>query len=68
MPDCNAIYLPEGISDHCPAKITLATDRKVQRKSFLYYNTWAYHPKFLEIVCNAPKYHPEMPHGAQGYT
>ncbi|KAH0696217.1 hypothetical protein KY290_013575 [Solanum tuberosum] len=50
MPACNAMFLPEGISDHCLAKISLVVTKPRKMRSFLYCNTWAHHPKFLEVV------------------
>ena len=44
------MFLPEGIVDYCPAKFMLSVNRPIRRRSFLYSNTWAHHPKFFEIV------------------
>ncbi|KAK6783021.1 hypothetical protein RDI58_020817 [Solanum bulbocastanum] len=49
MPSCKAIFLPEGISDHCPAKITLSYSLMIKR-FFQFCNVWAQHPQFLTIV------------------
>ncbi|XP_060183185.1 uncharacterized protein LOC132613154 [Lycium barbarum] len=50
MPYCKSIFLLEGISDHCPAKVILEEERTRKKKSFLYSNVWGKHPKFLGIV------------------
>ncbi|KAG5573289.1 hypothetical protein H5410_063055, partial [Solanum commersonii] len=49
MPSCKAIFLPEGISDHCLARVSFSEDYKI-RKSFKFCNVWAEHPQFKEIV------------------
>nr|XP_009594786.1 uncharacterized protein LOC104091210 [Nicotiana tomentosiformis] len=45
MPDCKAIFLPEGISDHCPVN-----ERHRGRKPFKFCNVWTQHPQYLEQV------------------
>ncbi|KAH0695976.1 hypothetical protein KY289_013458 [Solanum tuberosum] len=50
MPSCRAMYLPEGISDHCPAKITWMTEELREKKQFHYCNVWAQHPNFTRVV------------------
>lgn len=50
MPNCAARFLPEGISDHCPAKVFLTNERHRVRRSFQYCNVWSQHPQFLSIV------------------
>ncbi|KAK6795388.1 hypothetical protein RDI58_008841 [Solanum bulbocastanum] len=49
MPSCKAIFLHEGISDHCPAKITLPNSLTIKR-SFQFCNVWAQHPQLFTIV------------------
>lgn len=41
---CKANYLPEGISDHCLAKINLPDSNDRIKRAFQYCNTWAQHP------------------------
>ncbi|XP_018624361.1 uncharacterized protein [Nicotiana tomentosiformis] len=48
MPSCK----PEGISDHCPIKITLSDDVPRVKRSFKYYNAWAQHSQFNQIVAD----------------
>nr|XP_009600461.1 uncharacterized protein LOC104095915 [Nicotiana tomentosiformis] len=50
MPDCKAMFLPQGISDHCPVKIVLNNERHRGRKLFKFCNVWTQHPQFLEQV------------------
>ncbi|XP_019244584.1 PREDICTED: uncharacterized protein LOC109224460 [Nicotiana attenuata] len=50
MPACRARFLSEGISDHCPAMVTLEDRRIGMRKQFIYSNVWAQHPQFTDIV------------------
>jgi len=50
MPSCRVLYLPEGISDHCPAKITWMTEELREKKQFHYCNVWAQHPNFTRVV------------------
>ncbi|XP_070049634.1 uncharacterized protein [Nicotiana tomentosiformis] len=50
MPPCRVIYLLEGISDHCPAKISLTAEKDRAKRSFQYCNVWDQHPLFLERV------------------
>lgn len=38
MPTCQAKFLPEGISDHCPIQLILENDRVRKKKSFLFCN------------------------------
>lgn len=45
-----ARFLLEGISDHCPAKITLGEDAPRLKKQFKYCNVLAQHSEFLPIV------------------
>lgn len=49
MSSCKSIFLPEGISDHCPAKITLS-EILTAKRSFQFCNVWAQHPQFLTIM------------------
>ncbi|XP_070008565.1 uncharacterized protein [Nicotiana sylvestris] len=46
----SAQYLNEGISDHCPLKLTPLNARKRAKAAFKYCNVWASHPNFLEVV------------------
>ncbi|XP_075078498.1 uncharacterized protein LOC142164565 [Nicotiana tabacum] len=50
MPECNARFLIEGISDHCPAKMTFTEERQRSRRSFQLCNVWTQHPQFMSIV------------------
>nr|XP_016433102.1 PREDICTED: uncharacterized protein LOC107759635 [Nicotiana tabacum] len=50
MPACRAIFLPEGISDYRPAKVSLIEERRNFKKSFQFCNMWAQHPQFNAIV------------------
>ncbi|KAH0636375.1 hypothetical protein KY289_036290 [Solanum tuberosum] len=49
MPSCRALFLPEGISDHCPARVTLSEICKT-RKAFQFCNVWTKHPQFQATV------------------
>lgn len=49
IPSCRALILHEGISDHCPAKVTLSEICKT-RKAFQFCNVWIKHPQFQAIV------------------
>lgn len=50
MPTCRAILLPEGISDHCPIKVSLAEENPRRKRSFQYCNTWSHNPQFVDLV------------------
>ncbi|XP_075083268.1 uncharacterized protein LOC142167018 [Nicotiana tabacum] len=50
MPACRATFLPEGMSDHCPAKVMLNESNFRRRRDFYYSNVWAQHPLFLAKV------------------
>ncbi|MCD9643321.1 hypothetical protein HAX54_030668 [Datura stramonium] len=50
MPDFNANFMAEGISDHCPVKVGPVDIQRRKRASLKYYNVWATHPNFLKIV------------------
>ncbi|XP_060182858.1 uncharacterized protein LOC132612786 [Lycium barbarum] len=50
MPSSRTIFLPEGVSDHCPAKVNLIEGRSRQQRSFLYCNVRGQHPQFLQLV------------------
>ncbi|XP_070030434.1 uncharacterized protein [Nicotiana sylvestris] len=50
MPSCKAKLLYEGISDHCPIKITLSDDTHRVKRSFKYCNAWAQHSQFNQMV------------------
>ncbi|KAH0709163.1 hypothetical protein KY284_010590 [Solanum tuberosum] len=58
MPSCKALFLPEGISDHYPAKVVLNEEYKT-RKAFQFCNVWKKHSKFLPIVQEGWKEHIE---------
>lgn len=47
---CQAKYLPEGISNHCPVQITLEGERIRNKKFFQYCNVWGQHPQFRDIM------------------
>ncbi|XP_060212118.1 uncharacterized protein LOC132639701 [Lycium barbarum] len=49
-PTCKVHYLPEGVSDHNPAHVTLVNSKPKQRRAFKYYNAWSTHPDFMGIV------------------
>ncbi|KAH0723423.1 hypothetical protein KY289_006467 [Solanum tuberosum] len=49
MPSCRALFLPEGISDHCPARVTLSEICKT-RKAFQFCNVWTKHPQLQATV------------------
>ncbi|KAK4719178.1 hypothetical protein R3W88_017516 [Solanum pinnatisectum] len=55
MPTYMVRFLPEGISDHRPAKVSLIEERSRRRKSFQFCNECATHPQFLGIVTNGWK-------------
>ncbi|XP_075091778.1 uncharacterized protein LOC142171947 [Nicotiana tabacum] len=50
MPECNTRFLTEGISDHCPAKVTFVNERQRSKRSFQFCNVWTQHPQFMNIV------------------
>lgn len=50
MPETSAIFLPKGISDHCPTKVTVREIRPKIRRQFQYCNVWGLHPTFLDVV------------------
>nr|XP_009780318.1 PREDICTED: uncharacterized protein LOC104229377 [Nicotiana sylvestris] len=45
-------FLAEGISDHCPAKVTFVEERQRIRRSFQFCNIWAKHPQFMRTAFN----------------
>ncbi|XP_075080113.1 uncharacterized protein LOC142165463 [Nicotiana tabacum] len=45
-----AHYLEEGISDHCPLKLSSTNSPRRAKTSFKFSNVWATHPNFLDIV------------------
>nr|XP_009607477.1 uncharacterized protein LOC104101690 [Nicotiana tomentosiformis] len=53
MPTCRAILLPEGISDHCPIKVSLAEENPRRKRSFQYCNTWSHNPQFVDLRSKA---------------
>ncbi|KAG5589168.1 hypothetical protein H5410_039682, partial [Solanum commersonii] len=50
IPACNANYLPEGISEHCPIKVTFVEEGLNTNKLFQFCNVWAKHPLFIDKV------------------
>ncbi|KAK6780205.1 hypothetical protein RDI58_022389 [Solanum bulbocastanum] len=50
MPSSRTNFLLEGISDHCPAKVTLEDDSHRRLKAFQYCNAWGQHPQFQNVV------------------
>ncbi|KAH0784377.1 hypothetical protein KY290_003975 [Solanum tuberosum] len=50
MPSSKTTFLPEGVSDHCPIKITLTEERIRKQSSFLYCNAWGQAPQFQSLV------------------
>ncbi|KAG5586279.1 hypothetical protein H5410_046713 [Solanum commersonii] len=44
------IFLPEGISGHCPAKVKLEDESHTRRKAFQYCNAWGKHPQFQNVI------------------
>ncbi|XP_070026381.1 uncharacterized protein LOC142182202 [Nicotiana tabacum] len=50
MHACRATFLPEGISDHCPAKVMLNESNFRRRTAFYYSNVWAQYTLFLAKV------------------
>ncbi|KAH0712004.1 hypothetical protein KY285_007640 [Solanum tuberosum] len=50
MPACKAMYLNEGISDHCPIKITFEENNVKTRRAFKYCNVWSKHPQFKHVI------------------
>ncbi|XP_070030714.1 uncharacterized protein [Nicotiana sylvestris] len=49
IPECNARFLTEEISDHCLAKVTFTEERQRSRRSFQFCNVWTQHPQFMSI-------------------
>ncbi|KAG5604098.1 hypothetical protein H5410_025590 [Solanum commersonii] len=50
MPACKSMYLNEGISDHCPIKITFEGNNVKTRRAFKYCNVWSKHPQFKHVI------------------
>ncbi|XP_019262934.1 PREDICTED: uncharacterized protein LOC109240719 [Nicotiana attenuata] len=50
MPVVQATYLVEGISDHCPLRISKDTGRGKRARAFKFCNVWDLHPQFKEVV------------------
>nr|XP_016444822.1 PREDICTED: uncharacterized protein LOC107770069 [Nicotiana tabacum] len=50
MPPYIATFLPEGINDHCPVKISLLDSLPKAKKPFQLCNVWVNHPQFIERV------------------
>ncbi|XP_019236521.1 PREDICTED: uncharacterized protein LOC109216785 [Nicotiana attenuata] len=59
MPECNARFLTEGISDHYPSKVTFTEERQRSRTSFQFCNVWTQHPQFMRIVKEGWNYNVE---------
>ncbi|KAM3219264.1 hypothetical protein P3L10_023795 [Capsicum annuum] len=49
MLPCQAMFLNEGISDHCPAKVMLMDNPKF-KSPFQFCNVWTKHPYFIWLV------------------
>ncbi|KAK4724071.1 hypothetical protein R3W88_026850 [Solanum pinnatisectum] len=45
-PSCKENYLSEGMSDHCPARISLQNQTNRSKRTFQYCNVWSQHPLF----------------------
>ncbi|XP_019264059.1 PREDICTED: uncharacterized protein LOC109241742 [Nicotiana attenuata] len=50
MPAYMACYLEEGISDHCPLKLSNVNSPRRAKAAFKFCNVWASHPNFIDIV------------------
>lgn len=50
MPAYMTCYLEEGISDHCPLKLSNANSPRRAKVAFKFCNVWASHPNFKNIV------------------
>ncbi|XP_019229576.1 PREDICTED: uncharacterized protein LOC109210594 [Nicotiana attenuata] len=50
IPTYRASYLEEGISDHCPLKLSIGTSNRRTKDTFKFCNVWASHPNFIDIV------------------
>lgn len=50
MPVYMSYYLEEGINDHCPLKLSSANLPRRVKAAFKFYNVWATHPNFIDIV------------------
>lgn len=50
MPVIRANYLVEGISDHCPLKITKAAGASKEKVAFKFSYIWEKHPQFKKII------------------
>ncbi|XP_019233350.1 PREDICTED: uncharacterized protein LOC109213958 [Nicotiana attenuata] len=50
MPPYIATFLPEGINDHCPVKISLLDAPPKAKKAFQFCNVWVNYPQFIERV------------------
>lgn len=50
MPAYIANFLPEGISDHSPIRISMVNANSCRKKAFKFCNTWAQHPEFLSRI------------------
>ncbi|XVF76997.1 hypothetical protein PTKIN_Ptkin14bG0004700 [Pterospermum kingtungense] len=46
-------FLPPGVSDHCPGLFKLGSQVKQRPCSFKFFNFWANHNAFLEVVGNS---------------
>nr|XP_016500731.1 PREDICTED: uncharacterized protein LOC107819157 [Nicotiana tabacum] len=50
IPAYMACYLEEGISDHCPLKLSNANSPRRAKAASKFCNVWASHPNFKDIV------------------
>ena len=50
FPQSQVEFLPQEISDHCPALIQLQQESHSPPKPFKFFNHWVKHQKFLEVV------------------
>ncbi|XP_019266923.1 PREDICTED: uncharacterized protein LOC109244316 [Nicotiana attenuata] len=50
IPTYRATYLEEGISDHCPMKLSMGDSSRRTKDTFKFCNVWASHPNFIDIV------------------
>ncbi|XP_021739781.1 uncharacterized protein LOC110706192 [Chenopodium quinoa] len=46
----NAIFLPEGLMDHCPCVINVLGSVGNTKKPFKFFNIWTEHPGFFRII------------------
>ncbi|KAM3200902.1 hypothetical protein P3L10_033265 [Capsicum annuum] len=46
----SANFMAEGLSDHCPVKISLINELRMERPAFKFCNVWTSHLQFMNIV------------------